>query len=99
VFVDVLVKGGGGGTALERMKPYLLAQDPSGLRFSIANACKDLGYYNAMASDAGAAKDIAAAVLATLEGALSHCEPGAFMPELASILGQPTRPATAAASD
>ena len=78
---------------------YLLAQDPSGLRFSIANACKDLGYYNAMASDAGAAKDIAAAVLATLEGALSHCEPGAFMPELASILGQPTRLATAAASD
>jgi 3-hydroxyisobutyrate dehydrogenase-like beta-hydroxyacid dehydrogenase len=90
VFVDVLAKGGGGGTALERVKPYLLAQDPSGLRFSIANACKDLGYYNAMASDAGAVKDIAAAVLATLEGALSHCEPGTFMPELASILGQRT---------
>jgi 3-hydroxyisobutyrate dehydrogenase-like beta-hydroxyacid dehydrogenase len=25
VFVDVLAKGGGGGTALERLKPYLLA--------------------------------------------------------------------------
>lgn len=99
VFVDVLAKGGGGGTALERVKPYLLAQDPSGLRFSIANACKDLGYYDAMAGDAGAAKGIAAAVLSTLEGALAHCEPGAFMPELASILGQPTRRVTPAASD
>jgi len=89
VFVDVLAKGGGGGTALERVKPYLLAQDPSGLRFSIANACKDLGYYNAMASDAGAVNGIAAAVLSTLEVALARCEPGALMPELASILGRP----------
>jgi 3-hydroxyisobutyrate dehydrogenase-like beta-hydroxyacid dehydrogenase len=89
VFVDVLAKGGGGGTALERVKPYLLAHDPSGLRFSIANACKDLGYYNAMAADAGAVKDIAAAVFSTLETALTRCEPGAFMPELASILHQP----------
>ena len=90
VFVDVLAKGGGGGTALERVKPYLLAQDPSGLRFSIANACKDLGYYNAMAADTGAVKDIAAAVLSTLEGALTRCEPGAFMPELSTILGEAT---------
>lgn len=91
VFVDVLARGGGGGTALERVKPYLLAQDPSGLRFSIANACKDLGYYNAMASDAGAVKDIAAAVLSTLERALGHCEPGAFISELSSILGPTAR--------
>jgi 3-hydroxyisobutyrate dehydrogenase-like beta-hydroxyacid dehydrogenase len=90
VFLDVLAKGGGGGTALERLKPYLLAQDPSGLRFSIANACKDLGYYNAMASDAGAMRDIAAAVLSTLETALTCCEPGALVPELASILLEPT---------
>ena len=54
VFVDVLAKGGGGGMALERLKPYLLAGDTSGLRFSIANASKDLGYYNTMAGDAGA---------------------------------------------
>jgi 3-hydroxyisobutyrate dehydrogenase-like beta-hydroxyacid dehydrogenase len=90
VFLDVLAKGGGGGTALERLKPYLLAQDPSGLRFSIANACKDLGYYNAMASDAGAMRDNAAAVLSTLETALTRCEPGALVPELASILLEPT---------
>ena len=86
VFVDVLAKGGGGGIALERIKPYLLANDPSGLRFSIANACKDLGYYNTMAADAGVAKDVAAAVLATLEGALARGGPQALVPELATLL-------------
>ena len=86
-FVEVLAKGGGGGIALERLKPYLLAQDPSGLRFSIANAAKDLGYYHAMASDAGAPDAIAAAVLATLERARSSSSSDALVPELVSILG------------
>ncbi len=85
-FVEVLAKGGGGGIALERIKPYLLARDPSGLRFSVANARKDLDYYNAMAADAGAAKQIAAAVLSTLEGALAR-SPDALVPELVSLLG------------
>jgi 3-hydroxyisobutyrate dehydrogenase-like beta-hydroxyacid dehydrogenase len=85
-FVDVLAKGGGGGIALERLKPYLLAHDPSGLRFSVANARKDLDYYNAMAADAGAASDIAAAVLATFNGALQRA-PEAWVSELASLLG------------
>jgi 3-hydroxyisobutyrate dehydrogenase-like beta-hydroxyacid dehydrogenase len=72
--------------ALDRIKPYLLARDASGLRFSIANAAKDLGYYNAMAQGAGARKDIAAAVLATLESALAKSGPAALLPELATLL-------------
>jgi 3-hydroxyisobutyrate dehydrogenase-like beta-hydroxyacid dehydrogenase len=92
-FVDVLAKGGGGGVALERLRPSLLARDSSNLRFTIANACKDLGYYNAMAQDAGAPQDIAAAVLATLQGALAQSGNDAFVPELPFILGSaaPTR--------
>ncbi len=89
VFVDVLAKGGGGGTALERVKPYLLAADPSGLRFSVSNASKDLGYYNEMAADAGAARDIAAAVHGTLARTLTQCDPGAFMSALSSLLRPP----------
>lgn len=85
-FVEVLAKGGGGGIALERIKPYLLAGDTSGLRFSLANARKDMDYYNAMAADAGAAKEVAAAVLSTLAGALEKA-PEALVPELASLLG------------
>jgi 3-hydroxyisobutyrate dehydrogenase-like beta-hydroxyacid dehydrogenase len=86
-FVEVLAKGGGGGIALDRMKPYLLAGDPTGLRFTIANARKDLDYYNAMASDADAHKAIAAAVLSTLEGALRNTGTDAFVPELVALLG------------
>ncbi|MEO6407997.1 MAG: NAD(P)-dependent oxidoreductase [Burkholderiaceae bacterium] len=87
-FVEVLAKGGGGGIALERMKPYLLANDASGLRFSLANARKDLDYYNAMAREAAMPDRIAAAVLATLEDALSRSGPETLLPELASILGR-----------
>jgi 3-hydroxyisobutyrate dehydrogenase-like beta-hydroxyacid dehydrogenase len=89
VFVEVLAKGGGGGTALERVKPFLLAGDPSGLKFSIANAAKDLGYYRQMAGDAEAARGIAEAVSTTLQDALSQCAPGAWLPELSALLAGP----------
>lgn len=86
-FVDVLAKGGGGGIALERIKPFLLAGDTGGLRFSVANACKDLGYYATMATDAQARRDIAGAVLATLESARAQA-PDALVPELAALLAR-----------
>lgn len=86
VFVDVLAKGGGGGTALTRLQPFLLHGDANGLKFSIANAAKDLGYYHQMAGDAGAALGIAGAVLATLQTAQAQCAPGTFLPELARLL-------------
>lgn len=88
VFVDVLASGGGGGIALERIKPYLLSEDPSGLRFSIANAAKDLGYYGTMAQEAGAQKEIASSVLGTLQQALAQRGDNALVPELASILNE-----------
>ena len=87
-FVEVLAKGGGGGIALERIKPYLLARDPGGLRFSIANACKDLGYYQQMATDAHAGRAVAGAVLDTLQAALERAGPEALVPELASLLAE-----------
>jgi len=62
VFVDVLAKGGGNGVALERVKPKLLTGSTDSLKFSMANARKDLGYYNDMAAQASAAHGIAQAV-------------------------------------
>jgi 3-hydroxyisobutyrate dehydrogenase-like beta-hydroxyacid dehydrogenase len=92
VFIDVLAKGGGGGTALERLKPYIAARDTSGLRFSIANARKDLDYYNTMAADAGAARAVASAVLSTLTQASAQADPQALVPQLVSLLaGTPER--------
>lgn len=87
VFVDVLAKGGGGGIALERIKPFVLAGDVSGLRFSMANARKDLAYYGEMAGQASAAHAMADAVLATLERGLA-AKPDALMPELAALLAK-----------
>jgi 3-hydroxyisobutyrate dehydrogenase-like beta-hydroxyacid dehydrogenase len=92
-FVDVLNKGGGGGAALERMKPYLLAQDPSGLRFTVSNALKDISYYHQMASDIQADSSIAAAVKSSLQAACDAGQGQALVPQMVSIMA--ARPASA----
>ncbi|QNP59048.1 NAD(P)-dependent oxidoreductase [Paenacidovorax monticola] len=86
VFLDVLTKGGGGGAALERLRPYITARDTSGIRFSISNAHKDLGYYTAMAEEAGAAHLVATAMLATLAQGLAASTPQTLLPEMVSLL-------------
>ena len=88
VFIDVLVKGGGGGTALERLRPFLMNMDPNGLRFAMSNALKDLGYYTAMAEASHSARSIAEGVRQTLEGAVQGSDPQALMPELVAVLAK-----------
>jgi len=90
-FVEVLAKGGGGGIALERLKPYVLAHDPSGLKFSLANAVKDLSYYGEMAAAAGAQRGVAEAVLAALKGAVEAGGPQGgqrWVPEIVGLWGR-----------
>lgn len=81
-FVQALAVGGGWGAALQRLEPYLARGDSSNLQFSIANARKDLGYYNRMASDAGRDRTIADAVEQTIEQACREGDPQALLPEL-----------------
>jgi len=88
VLVDVLAKGGGGGVALERLKPYLLARDATGLRFAMSNAVKDLGYYTQMAQDSGAARAIAEGVKRTYERGVAEGSPETLVPELVSLLAK-----------
>ncbi len=88
VFVDVLAKGGGGGAALERLRPYLASGDPSALRFAMSNARKDLGYYNQMANDSDAVNVIADAVLRTFEQGVEEGGADAMVLELVSLLEQ-----------
>jgi 3-hydroxyisobutyrate dehydrogenase-like beta-hydroxyacid dehydrogenase len=85
-FVDVLSKGGGAGVPLERLKPYLINDDPSGLRFSIVNAQKDLGYYNQMALDGASDRTIAEAVKRSLDLAVNAGQGESLVPELISII-------------
>jgi 3-hydroxyisobutyrate dehydrogenase-like beta-hydroxyacid dehydrogenase len=87
VFIDILAKGGGGGKALERITPYLLARDCSGLKFAMVNAKKDLSYYTSMAEQAGAVREIGQAVLATFAHAAAS-GPDRLVPELVSILAE-----------
>ncbi len=89
VFVDVLAKGGGAGAALERLRPYLLAQDPTALRFAMGNAVKDLGYYTTMAAESQAAQAIAQAVHATFAAAVQQGGASAPVPELVDRLRKP----------
>jgi len=88
VLVEVLAKGGGGGTALERIRPWLLAHDPSGLKFAMANAQKDLGYYTRMSAEAGAADAIAQAVLSSFDRGVREAGPQAMVLELAGVLAE-----------
>jgi 3-hydroxyisobutyrate dehydrogenase-like beta-hydroxyacid dehydrogenase len=86
VLVEVLAKGGGASAALERLKPYLLNQDPSGLKFAMGNAAKDLSYYKQMAADANAAQAIAQAVLNTYEEASASKGDQTMVPEMVGWL-------------
>ena len=96
VFVDVLAKGGGGGAALERLRPYLANRDPSALRFAMTNAKKDLGYYKAMANDTGAVNVIADAVLQTFSQGVAEGGDESLVLELVSLLTQRVVPANIA---
>ncbi|WP_225784210.1 NAD(P)-dependent oxidoreductase [Xenophilus sp. Marseille-Q4582] len=91
VFVEVLAKGGGGGVALERLKPFITQQDASGLRFAMSNAQKDLGYYTEMAEGMQAAQAIADAVLATYAGAVAQGGAQRYVPELVGLLAEKGR--------
>ena len=86
VFVDVLAKGGGGGVALERLRPYLLEGDTSGLQFFMGNALKDMGYYVSMARDTNAVQDIADAIHDTYACAVADAGDEALVPKLVTTL-------------
>ena len=93
VFVDVLASGGGGGVALERLRPYVLEGDAGGLRFFMGNALKDMGYYVAMARETGAVQEIADAVRDTFASAVADVGGEALVPQLVTTLGRtPGRP-------
>jgi 3-hydroxyisobutyrate dehydrogenase-like beta-hydroxyacid dehydrogenase len=90
VFIEVLAKGGGGGAALERIRPYLLSHDTSSLRFAMSNAQKDLDYYNAMAEESAAVHGIARAIGQTFADAVNQAGPSTLVPELVSLLQERT---------
>jgi 3-hydroxyisobutyrate dehydrogenase-like beta-hydroxyacid dehydrogenase len=88
VFVDVLSKGGGAGTALERLKPFILKDDPTGLRFTIANGLKDMTYYNAMAEQSCVDRTIAEAVRHSFDEAVQAGFGDELVPEMVRLIAE-----------
>jgi 3-hydroxyisobutyrate dehydrogenase-like beta-hydroxyacid dehydrogenase len=86
VFVEVLADGGGGGAALERLRPYLLSKNASPVQFFIANALKDISYYREMAQETNSAHEIADAVATTFAGVIETGAGQKMLPELVSCL-------------
>ncbi|MCC5881161.1 MAG: NAD(P)-dependent oxidoreductase [Halomonas sp.] len=84
--LDVLGKGGGGGVVLERLRPFIEADDASGFRFSVANALKDIGYYRTMTEDLAAERGVAEAVLALYRRASDGGHADKAVPELVRLL-------------
>lgn len=84
--VECLARGGGSGAALERVRAYISDRDPSALRFTIANAAKDLGYYRQLAEDLGTAMRVADGVAETLDALVNKGKGEAFMPEQIDLL-------------
>lgn len=88
VFIDVLASGGGAGVALDRLRPYILRQDSSGLQFHMGHALKDLAYYAQMAGGLAAAHRIGDAVAGTYREAVERRGAQAMVPELVSVLAE-----------
>ena len=63
---DVMAAGPLHSGMMDFVKGYGVDGDPSQLAFAIKNAAKDVGYYSAMASDAGAASIMSQSTLSAL---------------------------------
>lgn len=85
IFVDVLANGGGASAALQRLAPFITDGNRNGLPFFVSNAQKDIDYYHAMSTEAGAQKIISDGVARAIGTAVDAGEGQAYVPELVRI--------------
>ncbi|SDD35069.1 3-hydroxyisobutyrate dehydrogenase [Paracoccus isoporae] len=90
VLIDCLRRGGGHGAALERIAPYLTEGRTDQMRFSVANAQKDLGYYERMAEALGAEHAIASSVAALIDRLDADGHGQEMMPRMVDLLNAKT---------
>jgi len=83
VLVDCLRRGGGYGAALDRVGPFLTDGELAQMRFTAANARKDLSYYDRLVAETGTQANVASGVLGALEWLNSHGFGQRMMPEAA----------------
>jgi len=82
-FYEVISKGGGNSGIFQMVVPAILEEGSyKGMKFSIANAAKDLGYYNNMAQSADIDHRLGREVLAALTDAQQTGDPESLVAEL-----------------
>lgn len=82
VLCDVIDSGGANSTAFQRLRPYVMAADDQGFRFSIGNAHKDMRYYARMTGEAKAVAYLGDAVHNTYTVAHNQGYSAQFIPHL-----------------
>ena len=73
---------------IECCRDCLLRGETTGLRFSMANALKDLGYYADMAHETGSHDAAAKAMHGTLAAACKAVDPQTMIPEIVGVLAK-----------
>jgi 3-hydroxyisobutyrate dehydrogenase-like beta-hydroxyacid dehydrogenase len=68
---EICAQGGGDSRMLRQMLPKALDGDHSGLKFALANARKDIGYYRNMASSTGVESALGRTVLGIYDQAVA----------------------------
>lgn len=84
---SVLSSGPSHSPMMDFVKNYAIDKDPN-MGFSVGNAAKDLGYYNAMADDLGAKTWVAAATNKALSGAVADGFGDKMVPEILDYLSK-----------
>ena len=85
VFIDVLAKGGGAGSALERLKSSILTGDSSSIPFTINNAIKDIDYYREMIQNGTASKTIADGISVAIKSVVKSGDKELYLSELTKM--------------
>lgn len=88
VMFDIISAGGANSGMFQMIMPWVMDGDASRLKFSIANARKDIAYYNAFASEKRLTGTVAPAVLQTFTLAAALGRGDQFVPRLADLMSE-----------
>jgi len=86
IFREIVGNSGMNCANFQNFSKYIVEGDPEGHRFTLANAFKDLGYYERMATRHGAATLMSDGALQTLKLALSQGMGERYVPEMVDIV-------------
>jgi 3-hydroxyisobutyrate dehydrogenase-like beta-hydroxyacid dehydrogenase len=93
VLREVVTNSGMNCGNFQSFSKYAVDGDPNAHKFTIANACKDLGYYTRMADGVGAATLLSDGTLQTLKLGMAMGMAGNYVPEMVDIVRRLNGPA------